>query len=150
MTYPILVLNGPNLNLLGTRETSIYGSETLADIESMCIAHGANLGLRVVCYQSNHEGQLVEWIHQHRGAAEAVLINAGAYSHTSIAIHDALRAFEGFIVEIHLSNIYRREQFRHHSHISAAADAVICGLGSVGYRLALDAVANRLTSKKND
>lgn len=130
----ILVLNGPNLNLLGTREPHIYGAETLADVEASCRA--LDLGT-LEFRQSNHEGVLVDWIQEARGAFDAIVINPGAYSHTSIAILDALNAFEGRVVEIHISNIHKREAFRHQSHISARADAVIAGLGVEGYRAAL-------------
>ncbi|TFL18653.1 type II 3-dehydroquinate dehydratase [Jannaschia formosa] len=130
----ILVLNGPNLNLLGQREPHIYGAETLADVESSCRALGlAELTFR----QSNHEGQLVDWIQEARGRFDAIVINPGAYSHTSIAILDALSAYEGRVVEVHISNIHRREAFRHHSHVSARAEAVIAGLGTEGYRAAI-------------
>ncbi len=144
MPPAVLVLNGPNLNLLGRREPDLYGHATLADLEADCARAGDELGLAVTCRQSNHEGELIDWIHDARETAAAILVNAGAYSHTSQAIPDALRAFPGIIIELHLSNIYAREAFRHHSHISAVADAVICGLGGRGYRLALRAVAERL------
>ncbi len=137
----ILVLNGPNLNLLGTREPHIYGHETLADIEAACQAHARTLGLRVEFRQSNHEGQLVDWIHEARGKAAGLVINAGGFSHTSIAIPDALSALAPVpIIEVHLSNIFAREEFRHHSHISRVAKGVICGFGGQGYVLALDAI----------
>ena len=130
----ILVLNGPNLNLLGQRQPEIYGAETLADVEAMCRGLGAaELDFR----QSNHEGQLVDWIQEARGACDGIVINPGAYSHTSIAILDALNAYEGRVVEVHISNIHRREAFRHHSHVSGRADAVIAGLGTEGYAAAL-------------
>lgn len=137
----ILVLNGPNLNMLGTREPSVYGHETLADVEAAIQARAAELGVSADCRQSNSEGELVTWIQQARNDAAAIIINAGAYSHTSIAILDALRAAELPVYEVHLSNIYQRESFRHHSHISAAAVAVICGLGPDGYLYALTAAA---------
>ena len=144
MPPAVLVLNGPNLNLLGRREPDLYGHATLADLEADCVSTGGELGLAVTCRQSNHEGELIDWIHGARETTAAILVNAGAYSHTSQAIPDALRAYPGLIVELHLSNIYAREAFRHHSHISAVADAVICGLGAQGYHLALRAVAERL------
>ena len=138
----ILILNGPNLNLLGQRQPEIYGSETLADVEAACRALAAKLGLgSVACVQSNHEGVLVDEIQAARGTRDAIVINPGAYSHTSIAILDALNAFEGKVVEVHISNIHRREAFRHHSHVSARADAVIAGLGTEGYLAALRWVA---------
>jgi len=130
----ILILNGPNLNLLGQREPEIYGAETLADVEAACRA----LDLGALTFkQSNHEGQLVDWIQEARGTQDAIVINPGAYSHTSIAILDALNAFEGRVVEVHISNIHKREAFRHHSHVSGRADAVIAGLGTEGYAAAL-------------
>jgi 3-dehydroquinate dehydratase-2 len=141
MPAKILVLNGPNLNMLGTREPSVYGHETLADVNTMIEARAAELGVSVDCRQSNSEGELVTWIQQARGEAKAIIINAGAYSHTSIAIPDALRAAELPVYEVHLSNIYQRESFRHHSYISAVAVAVLCGLGPDGYLYALTAAA---------
>jgi 3-dehydroquinate dehydratase-2 len=144
MAKRVLVLNGPNLNMLGTREPQTYGSQTLSDIEIMAQAEGGKLGLSVTCRQSNHEGELVTWIQQALGTQEAIVINAGAYSHTSVAIHDALRAVALPVVEVHLSNIYAREAFRHHSYISPIAVGVICGLGAAGYRLALHALAEKL------
>jgi 3-dehydroquinate dehydratase-2 len=137
----VLVLNGPNLNLLGQREPELYGRTTLADVEALCQAAGARLGLEVDCRQSNHEGVLVDWVQAARGAYAALILNAGAYSHTSVALHDALRALDVPIIEVHVSNIYRRESFRHHSYVSLAATGVICGLGVDGYRLALEAAA---------
>lgn len=144
MTSTVFILNGPNLNLLGTREVEIYGSTSLADIGVLAKASAEALGLAVDFRQSNHEGELVDWIQEARGKADAIIINAAAYSHTSIAILDALQTFEGPIVEVHLSNIFKRESFRHHSHISGVADGVICGLGAQGYVLALTAVADKL------
>jgi 3-dehydroquinate dehydratase-2 len=140
----VLVLNGPNLNMLGTREPEIYGSQTLADIELMMKDRARTLHLGVDFRQSNHEGELVTWIQEARLTASAIIINAGAYTHTSVAILDALQAFKGPIIEVHLSNIFRREAFRHHSYISGAATGVICGLGAKGYLLALDAVADKV------
>ncbi|MBT3373578.1 MAG: type II 3-dehydroquinate dehydratase [Rhodospirillaceae bacterium] len=141
MPAKILVLNGPNLNMLGTREPSVYGHETLADVNALIQARAAELGVSVDCRQSNSEGELVTWIQQARGECTAMIINAGAYSHTSIAIPDALRAAELPVYEVHLSNIYQRESFRHHSYISAVAIAVLCGLGPDGYLYALTAAA---------
>jgi 3-dehydroquinate dehydratase-2 len=141
MNPMIFILNGPNLNLLGSREPEIYGRESLSDIEAACQAHAAKLGLRVDCRQSNHEGLLVDWIQEARGKAAGIVINPSAYSHTSIALLDALKAFEKPIVEVHLTNVHQREAFRHHSYVSAAAKGVICGLGSLGYLAALDAMA---------
>lgn len=137
----ILVLNGPNLNLLGVREPQTYGRETLADIEEACLERAAALGLAVDFRQSNDEGQLIDWIHEAREAADGIIINAGGYSHSSIALLDALRAAELPIIEVHLSNVYRREPFRHVSYVGMAATGIICGLGSHGYVLALEAIA---------
>jgi len=137
----ILVLNGPNLNLLGVREPATYGRDTLADIEEACLERATVLGLRLDFRQSNHEGQLVEWIQEARENADGIIINAGGYSHSSVAILDALKAVELPVIEVHLSNIYRREEFRHNSLVSQGARGVICGLGAHGYLLALDAIA---------
>ena len=137
----VLILNGPNLNLLGVREPQTYGSETLADIEEACIERAASLGLAIEFRQSNHEGQLVDWIQEAREGSDGIIINAGGYTHTSVAIHDALRAAELPIIEVHISNIHARERFRRSSYISPVANGVICGLGSHGYILALDAIA---------
>ncbi len=144
MAHRVLVLNGPNLNMLGTREPQTYGSQTLADIERMAVAEGVALGLEVTCRQSNIEGELVTWIQQALGNFQAIVINPGAYSHTSIAIHDAFRAVALPVIEVHLSNIYTREPFRHHSYVSPVAMGVICGLGATGYKLALRALAEKL------
>ncbi|MGO8915746.1 MAG: type II 3-dehydroquinate dehydratase [Stellaceae bacterium] len=137
----ILVLNGPNLNLLGVREPATYGPDTLADIEEGCLERAAELDLAVDFRQSNHEGQLVDWIQEARENADGIILNAGAYTHTSIAILDALKASELPVIEVHLSNIYRRESFRRHSYVSEAAQGVICGFGALGYLLALEAMA---------
>jgi 3-dehydroquinate dehydratase-2 len=144
----VLILNGPNLNLLGEREPAVYGRTTLADIEKAALRHGKELGLAVECRQSNHEGEIVTWIQEARRSHAALIVNAGAYSHTSIAIRDALQAFGKPIIEVHLSNIFRREPFRHHSHVSEAAQGVICGLGAAGYRLALVALSELLETVK--
>lgn len=137
----ILILNGPNLNLLGTREPEVYGKETLADIQSLCEREAGKLGLSVDFRQSNHEGELVDWIHEAREGFGGIILNAGAYTHTSVALFDALQVVKAPIIEVHLSNIYKREEFRHHSFISPVAKGVICGLGSKGYVLALHALA---------
>ncbi|MFZ9949244.1 MAG: type II 3-dehydroquinate dehydratase [Gemmobacter sp.] len=144
MTATVYLLNGPNLNLLGMRQPEIYGRETLGDIEAAAVALGRELGLAVVPFQSNHEGALVDRIQQARAEAAAIVINPGAYSHTSVAILDALNAFEGPVIEVHISNIHRREAFRHHSYVSARADGVIAGLGSEGYPAALRRIAQLL------
>ena len=137
----ILVVNGPNLNLLGMREPAVYGSVTLGDIEAECAALAEHLDLALDFRQTNHEGQLVDWIQDAIGEAHGIVINAAAYSHTSIAIHDALKAVALPVIEVHLSNIYKREEFRHRSLVSPVADGVICGLGSDGYGLAIEAMA---------
>jgi 3-dehydroquinate dehydratase II len=138
----VFILNGPNLNLLGIRDPSVYGHDTLADIEERCLARAAALGLQIEFRQTNHEGQLVDWIQEARESAEGIILNAGALTHTSVAVLDALLAADLPIIEVHLSNIFRRESFRHHSYVSLAANGVICGLGAQGYELALDALAN--------
>lgn len=137
---PIYVLNGPNLNLLGEREPHIYGYATLADIEAGC-SRTAAAKHGIVFRQSNHEGALVDWIHEARREGDAIVINAGALTHTSIAIHDALKVFSGPVIELHITNVHRRETFRHHSYISFAATAVICGLGAEGYHVAVEQAA---------
>ena len=137
----ILILNGPNLNLLGVREPAIYGSDTLADIEAMCADRGTALDLEIDFRQSNAEGELVGWIQEARGRAGGIVVNAGGLTHTSVAILDALLAAELPVVEVHLSNIFRREEFRRHSYVARAARGVICGLGAHGYVLALEAMA---------
>lgn len=140
----ILVLNGPNLNMLGAREPEIYGHETLADIEAACGRRAEALGLTIDFRQSNAEAELVTWIQEARSGAAGIIINAGAYTHTSVAILDALLLCTQPVIEVHLSNIFRREPFRHHSHVSAAAAGVICGFGGAGYELALEAMARML------
>lgn len=142
MAKPIFVLNGPNLNMLGTREPAVYGSETLDDVKARCVTRAKALGLPVDFRQSNLEGELVGWIQEARTRAQGIIVNAGAYSHTSIAILDALQAAELPVVEVHLSNIFRRDEFRQHSFVSLAAAGVICGLGAKGYELALEAMAD--------
>mgnify|MGYP000032164600 FL=1 len=146
MAQAITIINGPNLNLLGTREPDIYGTTTLADIEAMCVARAKTHGLSAQCFQSNDEGELVNLIQQARETAAGLVINAGAYSHTSVAILDALQAVPAPIMEVHLSNIFAREEFRHHSYVSGVAAGVICGLGAQGYEMAIDALATRLSS----
>lgn len=136
----ILVLNGPNLNLLGTRQPEVYGSTTLARVVEICEAHAAKLGLRVACLQSNHEGELIDAIHAARGVHDGIVLNAGAYTHTSVALRDAVSSVELPVVEVHLSNIHAREEFRHISHIAPVALGQICGFGVQGYLFALDAI----------
>jgi 3-dehydroquinate dehydratase-2 len=144
MSASVLVINGPNLNLLGEREPEIYGRETLADIAAAVRAKGKALGLTVECVQSNHEGEILDWVHGARGTHQALIINAGAFTHTSIALLDALSALTIPVVEVHLSNIYRREDFRHKSYVARAAVGSICGFGSHGYLMALDFLARTL------
>jgi 3-dehydroquinate dehydratase II len=143
----VWIINGPNLNLVGQREPAIYGHESYSNIMTRCVAYGADLGLKVQHHQSNHEGVLIDWLHDARKAASGVIINAGGLSHTSIALMDAVRLTDLPAIEVHLSNIYQREEFRHHSLISNAAKGVICGLGGNGYILALDALASLLKTK---
>jgi len=137
----VLILNGPNLNLLGQRQPEVYGRETLADVERDCAALGQDLGLDTRLLQSNHEGQIVDWIHEARQTAHGIIINPGAFTHTSIAILDALHAFDGPVMEVHISNVHKRESFRHHSYVSLRADGVIVGCGVQGYQLALRRLA---------
>ena len=140
----VTLLNGPNLNLLGLRQPEIYGHETLDDVAAKVSDLAEDLGLRVRAMQSNHEGQLVDWIQEARGTSAGIIINPGAYSHTSIAILDALNAYDGPVLEVHISNIHKREAFRHHSHVSLRADGVIAGFGTDGYLLALRRMASLL------
>ena len=144
MPLSILILNGPNLNLLGTREPATYGHETLADVEALCQARADELGLQVAFKQTNHEGQLIDWIHEARGRCAGIVINPAAWTHTSVAIRDALAAVELPVIEVHLSNVHKREEFRHHSFVSGIAVGVLAGFGSNGYRLALDHFAHLL------
>ncbi|MCM2331459.1 MAG: type II 3-dehydroquinate dehydratase [Pseudomonas sagittaria] len=144
MSRLILVLNGPNLNMLGTREPATYGHETLADVETLCQRTAAEQGLDVEFRQTNHEGQLIDWIHQARGRCAGILINPGAWTHTSVAIRDALVAAELPVIEVHLSNVHKREEFRHHSFVSGIAVGVLCGFGSHGYRMGLTHFAHLL------
>ena len=150
MTKPIYILNGPNLNLLGQRQPEIYGRETLADVVQACADLAEELRLPIKALQSNHEGQLVDWIQEARLLGAAIIINPGAYSHTSVAILDALNAFEGPVIEVHISNIHKREVFRHHSYVSLRADGVIAGCGTEGYLLALRRVASMLAKRGAD
>ena len=148
MPKPIFILNGPNLNLIGVRQPEIYGTQTLDDVADTCAALAEDLGLSVRFHQSNHEGALVDWVQEARHAASGIIINPAAYSHTSVAILDALHAFDGPVIEVHISNIHKRETFRHHSHVSARADGVIVGCGVEGYLLALRRIANLLPGGK--
>jgi 3-dehydroquinate dehydratase-2 len=141
-------LNGPNLNLLGTREPEVYGHVTLAEIEDACRVRASELGLELDCRQSNHEGSLLDWIQEAGGTHDAIVLNPGAYSHTSVAIPDALKAVGLPVVELHLSNIHKREPFRQKSYVSAVAEGVICGFGAQGYVLALEAVARLLSTRR--
>lgn len=144
MTKLIYILNGPNLNLLGKRQPEIYGHDTLADVGARCAAVAAEAGLSSKLMQSNHEGQIVDWIHEAREAAAGIIINPAALSHTSIAVLDALNTFDGPVIEVHISNIQKREAFRHHSYVSARADGVIAGCGVEGYALAMRRMATLL------
>lgn len=146
MALPVYVLNGPNLNLLGTREPEVYGRATLADIEKAVKGRAKSHGLKVVFRQSNHEGELVDWIQEAREKASGVIINPGAYTHTSIAIHDAFKAITLPIIEVHLSNPHAREPFRRHSYVTPIAKGVIMGLGDKGYLFAVDAMADLIGS----
>ena len=146
MTGTIYVLNGPNLNLLGKRQPEIYGSETLADVEAAALSQAKGHGLAVRFLQSNAEHQLIDWIHEARENAQAIVINPAAYTHTSVAILDALNTFEGPVIEVHISNVHKREEFRQHSYVSLRAEGVIAGCGTQGYLLAIDRVA-RLVAK---
>lgn len=148
MGKPIYVLNGPNLNLLGKREPEVYGRESLDDVRARAEARAKSLGLAIDFRQSNSEGELVTWIQEAREKAQGIILNAGAYSHTSIAILDALQAAELPVIEVHLSNIFRREPYRQHSYVSLAAKGVICGLGPKGYEFALEAMAGMLTANR--
>lgn len=152
MSSTLLILNGPNLNLLGSREPEIYGRMTLAEVEAACRARAEALGLAVDFRQSNHEGELVGWVHAARGRHAALIVNAGAYTHTSIALMDALAAVRLPVIEVHLSNVFRREPFRQHSYVSLAAHGVVCGFGAFGYELAVEAAARLIqpTARERD
>ena len=144
MTLSLLVLNGPNLNLLGTRQPQVYGSTTLADVEALCREAGTRLGVGIDFRQSNHEGALVDWIHEAKGKHGGIVLNAGALTHTSIAIMDAIASVELPVAEVHLSNIHRREEFRHLSYVSKVALGMIAGFGPHGYVLGIEALARHL------
>jgi len=140
----ILILNGPNLNLLGTRQPELYGNTTLEQIEGLCVDKGRDSGCDITCVQSNHEGILIESIHAARGVHDGIILNAGAFTHTSVALMDAISSVEVPVVELHLSNIHAREEFRHKSYIAPVAVGQICGFGPYGYRLAIDAILDHL------
>ncbi len=143
---PIYILNGPNLNLLGLREPTVYGNETIADLQARCAAKAKSLGCEVVFRQTNTEGELIDWIHEAQSKGCGIIINGAGYTHTSVALHDALKAVNMPTIEVHLSNIYKREPFRHHSYISPVAHGVICGFGGQSYELALEGLASVLNS----
>lgn len=149
MADTIYVLNGPNLNLLGKRQPHIYGHETLADVEADCKALAASLGFDICFHQSNAEHQIIDWIHEARENAVGIVINPAAFTHTSVAILDALNAFEGTVIEVHISNVHKRESFRHHSYVSLRADGVIAGCGTLGYQLGIRRVAALATAEKD-
>ncbi|MTH36531.1 type II 3-dehydroquinate dehydratase [Paracoccus limosus] len=144
MTNTVYILNGPNLNLLGKRQPHIYGHVTLADVEAECTALAAELGVGVRFLQSNYEGQIIDWVHEAREDGAGIVINPAAFTHTSVAILDALNTFEGPVIEVHISNVHKRESFRHHSYVSLRADGVIAGCGTEGYSLGLRRVASLL------
>ena len=148
MTKPVFILNGPNLNLLGKRQPHIYGHETLADVEADCGKTAKELGLSIRFHQSNAEFQIIDWIHESRETACGLIINPAAFTHTSVAILDALNACEFPVFEVHISNVHKREAFRHHSYVSLRADGVIAGFGTQGYTLALRRVARLVTETK--
>lgn len=137
MAKPIYILNGPNLNLLGLRQPEIYGRATLEDVAEDCASLAEELGLTIRFHQSNHEGQIIDWIHQARAEGAGIIINPAALTHTSVAILDALNAYDGPVLEVHISNVHKREAFRHHSYVSLRAEGVIAGFGTEGYLLAL-------------
>jgi len=140
MSKRVYLINGPNLNFLGKRETNIYGDITLAEVTKACDRLALSKGMSLNCFQTNHEGQLIDWIQAAEMEADAIVINPGAYSHTSIALLDALNAFNGLVIEVHISNIHAREDFRHKSYVSIRADGIIMGIGVQGYELALEAI----------
>jgi 3-dehydroquinate dehydratase II len=144
----VVVLNGPNLNLLGKREPEIYGRETLADVKAECTRGGKELGLSLEFHQSNREYEIIDWIHGARDRAAAIVINRAAFSHTSVAVLDTLKAFDGPIIEVHISNVHKREPFRHHSYVSGVASGIIVGCGTQGYMLALQRIAKLIGAPK--
>ncbi len=148
MPKPVYILNGPNLNLLGTREPHIYGTTTLAEVEATCHQRAQTVGLEIDFRQTNHEGQLVDWIQEAIGAAVGIIINPAAYTHTSVAILDALKNFSGPIIELHISNPHQREEFRHRSFVTPVATATLAGFGVYGYGLAVEAMAHLIATRK--
>lgn len=138
---PITILNGPNLNLLGKRQPEIYGRETMVDVEAMCREAAARYGMEIEFHQSNREYEIIDWIHAARESASGIVINPGAFTHTSVAILDALNTFEGPVIEVHISNVHKRESFRHHSYVSLRAEAVIAGAGTQGYVFGVERIA---------
>ncbi|MDE2363497.1 MAG: type II 3-dehydroquinate dehydratase [Hyphomicrobiales bacterium] len=148
MSRLVTILNGPNLNLLGKRQPEIYGRDTLADIENACRTLGKQLKLDISFQQSNREYELIDWIHEAREKAAAIVINPAAFTHTSVALLDALNTFEGWVIEVHISQVHKREAFRHHSYVSHRADAVMAGFGVHGYELALRHAAHLIGLKK--
>jgi 3-dehydroquinate dehydratase II len=146
MSLPIFVLNGPNLNMLGKREPGIYGGATLENIRQMCEEAGQRVGRAVDFRQTNHEGVLVDWIQESMTAAAGIVINPGAYTHTSVAVHDAIRAAGRPVIEVHISNIFAREAFRHHSYVSPLASGVLCGFGPHGYVMGIEALARMINA----
>lgn len=144
MLHRVLILNGPNLNLLGSRQPEVYGTTTLQDIETLCMDHAAKIGVEVTFAQSNHEGALVDMIHGARGTCEGIILNAGAYTHTSIALMDAVASVEIPTIELHLSNVHAREDFRHRSYLAKVAVGIICGFGASGYTLSMTAMRDYL------
>ena len=148
MSRLVFILNGPNLNLLGKRQPHIYGHETLADVERDCRAVGAELGLDIRFHQSNREYEIIDWVHEARDIAAGIVINPAAFTHTSVAILDALNTFDAPVIEVHISNVHKREEFRHHSFVSTRAEGVIAGFGTQGYQLALRRIARLIDEKK--
>jgi 3-dehydroquinate dehydratase-2 len=149
MSRLVYVLNGPNLNLLGKRQPHIYGHQTLADVEADCRRLAGELGLEIRFHQSNREYEIIDWVHEARETAGGIVINPAAFTHTSVAILDALNTFEGPVIEVHISNVHKREAFRHHSYVSLRADGIIAGLGTQGYQLGLRRVATLLNEKRD-
>lgn len=148
MSAKVLILNGPNLNMLGKRQPEVYGAQTLDDVVTLCQDKANELGLALDCRQSNHEGELVDWIQEARENHDGIIINAGGFTHTSVALHDALLSAECPVMEVHISNIYKREDFRHRSLISPVAQGVLCGFGILGYSFALEALASTFNNNR--